>query len=163
MNGSVRQVGDFGTVARFSGSRSAPSAVLLFLPAEDGSSARQTEWFGSLRDVPQRKAWVRGATLFTAAGAFSPMYAPPEVLQGSFTRSFDQYSLAVTFCELATGQTPFNEEGESVERRLGGAITLDLLPVRLRPPLVRALSLQPEDRFPSCQACVQKLSSAANA
>src|SRR5207248_2189940 len=38
----------------------------------------------------------------------TPGYAAPEVYQGALTRWSDQYSLAVTYCELRTGRRPFS-------------------------------------------------------
>ena len=40
----------------------------------------------------------------------TPLYTPPEFADGKVTVRSDQYSLAVTYCEMRTGQLPFKEE-----------------------------------------------------
>jgi serine/threonine protein kinase len=79
-------------------------------------------------------------------------YSPPEVFQGYLTDSSDQFSLAVTYCVLRTGQFPFpapptGEMPKSYVRPLadmGG-----LLPAE-QPLLLKAMSPVPQDRFATC-------------
>ena len=41
-------------------------------------------------------------------GGVTPVYAPPETFDGWVSRHSDQYSLAIVYQELLTGQRPFN-------------------------------------------------------
>src|SRR5262245_66083791 len=41
------------------------------------------------------------------SGGITPLYAAPELLQGSISRHSDQYSLAVVYQEMLTGTHPF--------------------------------------------------------
>src|SRR5438128_961973 len=41
-------------------------------------------------------------------GGVTPLYAPPETFQGKISPTTDQYSLAIVYQELLTGQRPFN-------------------------------------------------------
>jgi tetratricopeptide (TPR) repeat protein len=150
------KLGDFSTVAEFTHSRPNPSEAVTGPPPEnaDGDSSTHHCRRGVVRDRAVRP----GATLFTATGAFTPRYAPPEAFVGRFSRSFDQYSLALSFCELVSGRLPFSEQGESqVLQRQRGELSLDFLPAGMRPTLARALSPKPEGRFPSCLAFVREL------
>src|SRR5437868_11230991 len=40
-------------------------------------------------------------------GGVTPLYAPPETFSGKITETSDQYSLAIVYQELLTGQRPF--------------------------------------------------------
>src|SRR5436190_3381226 len=44
----------------------------------------------------------------SSAGALTPAYVAPEMLEGKPVRQTDQYSLAITYHELRTGDLPFN-------------------------------------------------------
>src|SRR5207302_2430558 len=41
-------------------------------------------------------------------GGVTPLYASPETFQGKISARSDQYSLAIVYAELLTGQRPFN-------------------------------------------------------
>src|SRR3954447_9918087 len=41
-------------------------------------------------------------------GGVTPLYAPPETFTGNISSQSDQYSLAIVYQELLTGQRPFN-------------------------------------------------------
>src|SRR5205823_3968892 len=101
-------------------------------------------------EVPWDRALRRDAALFTGALAFSPRYASPEVFAGKASLSSDQYSLALTFCELVADTIPFRGRKSSPTERLAGKMDLGSLPEVLRPAVGKALSPQPGDRFPSC-------------
>ncbi|HZY89404.1 MAG TPA: protein kinase [Gemmataceae bacterium] len=143
-------LGDFGTVSQVGPGRRPGPGVALYDP--DTST---TVVYRSCAEVPWGQALRPGATLFTAPGAFSPYYAPPEASLGS-SRSFDQYSLALTWCELVTGTIPFRgERDEQMAQRRAGAPELGDWPEAVRPVLRRALSARPEERYPSCVAFVE--------
>ena len=158
------KVGDFGTLTAIRTAGPAEEDVVLGLPSEaaepDPGRLRggATVRYGSVREVPWGQALHRHATLYTRLGAFTPYYAPPEAFTGMVSRSFDQYSLALTFCELVSGMIPFYGDGErQVEQRKNGDIDVSFLPPELRPLVVRSLSPVPAERFPSCRALVNEL------
>ncbi len=89
----------------------------------------------------------------TGAAGYTPGYAPPEQYGGAVRTGpySDQYSLAALLYNLLTAQKP----ADSVQRALG---IEQLVPARQHNPNVpdyiqaaieRALSLRPNDRFPS--------------
>lgn len=90
----------------------------------------------------------------------TPGYAPPEFAEGRITTRSDQYSLAVTYCELRTGRLPFDEE-----HRPGRAARADLsgLSAAERTVIARALETQWLNRWPTCTTFIQKLSDAVSA
>src|SRR4051812_44703295 len=71
---------------------------------------------GSVRlaDFGVAKAFESSAAQHT--GCLSPHYVSPEAIEGRVTRWSDQYSLAVTYCQLRTGRRPFG--GDSIMRVL---------------------------------------------
>lgn len=79
-------------------------------------------------------------------------YAAPEVFQGNFTDTSDQFSFAVTYCVLRFGGIPFPSlSADSKHGLLRPPPDLSLLPPGERPVLLRALSPTPQDRFPCCR------------
>ncbi len=65
----------------------------------------------------------------------------------------DQYSLAVVYCELLSGNLPYRANALAELRRLQREVDPDLRNVPLSdwPALERALSPDPERRFPTCR------------
>jgi len=143
------KLGDFGTVRPFS--QSGDAEVVLSAPAGENPGEVATIPFRSLDEVPWDRAFHRGATLHTVGVAWTPHYASPERFVGKSSKSSDQYSLALTFCELVADRIPFlaKKEDQLGERR-EGRMNLDFMPSVLHPLLLKALSPNPEDRFPSC-------------
>ena len=91
----------------------------------------------------------------------TPPYAAPEFFDEKTSSQSDQYSLAMTYCHLRGGRIPFN--GSFVEIISGHALRppdLTMLPVVERPTVDRALAKAPRDRWPSCRAFVQAVTSA---
>lgn len=82
----------------------------------------------------------------------TPLYASPETFSGKISEHSDQYSLAIVYQELLTGQRPFN--GRNVRQlavqHMSEAPELRVLPEAERPVVARALAKNPADRFPSC-------------
>ena len=98
-------------------------------------------------------------TVASASGAMTPAYAAPEFFKGEATRSSDQYSLAVSYCQLRGKRLPF--QGNTAQLLAGHLMQppdLTMLPEAERPAVARALSKKPEDRWPSCRAFVKALS-----
>jgi serine/threonine protein kinase len=102
------------------------------------------------------------ATASQKTGSMTVAYAPPEVLDRKPSPRSDQYSLAVSWCQLRSGRLPF--EGEPVQIMAGHLYRppdLSMLPRGERPAVARALAKKPEERWPTCRAFVDALRSAA--
>jgi serine/threonine protein kinase len=89
----------------------------------------------------------------------TPLYVSPEVLQGKASPNSDQYSLAIVYQELLTGTLPFvGKNSRSLAmQHLMAEPTVDAVPVKDAPIVIKALSKEPSKRFPSCLAFVQAL------
>jgi hypothetical protein len=89
----------------------------------------------------------------------TPIYAAPETFNQKLSKHCDQYSLAIVYMELLTGQRPFN--GKNVRQialqHMSEAPNLDALPEADRPIVARALSKDPAKRFQNCLAFVRAL------
>jgi serine/threonine protein kinase len=101
----------------------------------------------------------------TITGGVTPVYAAPETFDGWLSRFSDQYSLAIVYQELLTGQRPFAGATmrQLVLQHLQGSPDLTSLPAADRPAITRALSKDPEGRFPSCLEFVRQLQLASPA
>ena len=75
----------------------------------------------------------------------------------------NQYSLAVTYCELLTGTLPFNGKNyrQLALQHTGMQPDLSQLPEHDRPVVARALAKDPGERFRSCLDFIQALEEAA--
>ncbi|MEM6654319.1 MAG: tubulin-like doman-containing protein [Planctomycetota bacterium] len=95
-------------------------------------------------------------------GGMTPVYAAPEVFQGSPSWRSDQYSLAVMYQELLTGVTPFagDNAAELTMRHLNDEPDLSPLGEGDRFVLSRALAKSPDHRFDSCVAFAEALAAA---
>ena len=95
----------------------------------------------------------------------TPDFAPPEFHRGVVADQSDQYSLAVSFVYLRTGQFPFPPAPQSFLRRLSYTRPEPDLS-RLLPAeaaiLARALSPQPDERWESCSAMMSALTRTLN-
>jgi serine/threonine protein kinase len=88
----------------------------------------------------------------------TPAYAPPEAFEGRPTVQSDQYSLAVSWCQLRGGRLPF--VGDRVQVMAGHMRQppdLSMLPEGERSAVRRALAKDPARRWPSCRAFVEAL------
>ena len=94
--------------------------------------------------------------------SLSPAYAAPESFDGKVCAQTDQYSLAVTYVELRTGNLPFHDT--SLMGILKAHRTGDLDLTKLTGPeqavIKRATAANPDHRYPSCQAMVAALQDA---
>jgi serine/threonine protein kinase len=99
----------------------------------------------------------------TITGGVTPVYAAPETFDGWLSRFSDQYSLAIVFQELLTGQRPFGGATmrQLVLQHLQGSPDLNPLPAADRPIVARALSKNPDCRFPNCLEFVHQLQAAS--
>lgn len=87
-------------------------------------------------------------------------YAAPELYHGRASPATDQFSLAVTYCELVAGDRILRR-GIDGRWLPGMPIDLDAARSRERPVLARALAPDPLDRWPSCEAFVSALKQVA--
>jgi serine/threonine protein kinase, bacterial len=87
-------------------------------------------------------------------------YAAPELFHGRASPGTDQYSLAVTYCDLVASERILVRTGDAPGF---SEVRVDLSKVRgrERPVLARALSTDPSRRWPSCQTFIEALSEAA--
>jgi serine/threonine protein kinase len=92
-------------------------------------------------------------------GGMSPMYAAPETFTGQMSRQSDQYSLAIVYMELLTGQRPFNARTirQLALQHMSEEPDLRPLPERDRPVVARALAKDPAKRFPNCVSFIRAL------
>ena len=108
--------------------------------------------FGLVKDITDQK-------FMTITGGVTPVYAAPETFDGKFSRQSDQYSLAIVYQEILTGQRPFTGTTmkQLILQHLQNAHNLTPSPVADRPIIARALAKNPEDRFITCIDFVQSL------
>lgn len=82
-------------------------------------------------------------------------YMAPEVFQGRLSDWTDQYALAITYCQLRTGQLPFaGPPGTKVARPVP---KLDMLAEKEHAVIARALAPAPQDRWPTCGDMMSRL------
>jgi serine/threonine protein kinase len=96
-------------------------------------------------------------------GAITPLYASPEVFHGRISPRSDQYSLAVVYQELLTGTLPFQGKNsrQLLLQHTQGEPDLKVLPESDRPVVARALTKEPDERYPSCRDFVRALLNAS--
>lgn len=98
----------------------------------------------------------------TITGGVTPVYASPETCDGWVSRHSDQYSLAIVFQELLTGQRPFNGSTalQLMMQHSKADPDVSSLPEADRPIIAKALAKKPDDRFPNCRDFVRALQDA---
>jgi formylglycine-generating enzyme required for sulfatase activity len=97
-------------------------------------------------------------TVATASGSLTPAYASPEACNNEMSRWSDQYSLAITYCQLRGNRLPFEGPlAAVVTGHLLGEVHLDMIPEPERPAVARALAKKPQERWPNCTAFVTAL------
>ncbi|GEM_PF-2733902 len=100
----------------------------------------------------------QAATATSMAG--SPAFMAPESIERKPAATSDQYSLAITYYELRTGELPFRSESmlDVIEAKRQGQLDLSLLPTAEREVIAKATAVDPADRFASCQEMIAALS-----
>jgi serine/threonine protein kinase len=89
-------------------------------------------------------------------GSLTLAYAAPEFFDGKTTRHSDEYSLAVTYCQMRGGKRPFEGTPAAlVAAHLNRAPDLSMLPPEERPAVAKALAKRPAERWPTCRAFVE--------
>ncbi|MBY0524561.1 MAG: tetratricopeptide repeat protein [Gemmataceae bacterium] len=116
---------------------------------------------GSVKIADFGLAKLLEQTAASNSGSMTIAYAAPECFRGQTSARSDQYSLAVSYCQLRGGQLPF--EG-SIAEMIGGHVSmtpnLAMLPEAERPVVARSLAKMPDDRWPTCRAFVAALAAA---
>jgi hypothetical protein len=107
--------------------------------------------FGLVKDLEGVRA--------QATSGVTAAYASPETYEGVISRFCDQYSLAIVYQELLTGQMPFDGTNlrQLMMQHLSATPNVSPLPPGDREPIARALSKKPEDRHASCGELVRAL------
>jgi serine/threonine protein kinase len=101
-------------------------------------------------------------SLASNTGAMTPAYAAPEFLKGQTSVHSDQYSLAVSYCQLRGGRLPFTgDQAQILTGHLLRPPDLTMLPEAERPAVAKALAKKPDERWPSCRAFVQALAASS--
>jgi serine/threonine protein kinase len=92
-------------------------------------------------------------------GGLTPVYASPELFDGRPNIHSDQYSLAIVYQEMLTGVLPFagRTTAQLAAQHLHSRPRLDFLPPADQATIARALSKDPQQRFPTCRAMVDSL------
>ena len=95
-------------------------------------------------------------------GGLTPLYAPPEIFDGRPNKHSDQYSLAIVYQELLTGEPPFagRTVAQLAAQHLHSNPCLSALPRSDQAIIARALSKDPARRFPNCRKLVDSLADA---
>jgi serine/threonine protein kinase len=107
-------------------------------------------------------ARVLAHSLTGHTGSLTLAFAAPEFFDGKTARTSDQYSLAMSYCQLRGGKLPFEgTPAQLVAAHLARKPDLSMVPEEERPALLRALAKQPEARWPSCSAFVEALAGEA--
>ena len=112
--------------------------------------------FGLAKDV--------SVTNMSLVGGFTPLYAPPEIFEGQPSRTSDQYSLAIVYQTMLTGVPPFSGRtaAQLTAQHLRSTPDLSSLQPIDRPVIARALSKNPNARFPNCRQFVDELTKRRN-
>lgn len=92
-------------------------------------------------------------------GAVTPLYAAPESFMGKISKTSDQYSLAVAYCEMLTGVAPFDGKNfrHLAMQHLQAQPNLNAVPECDHAAVLRALAKDPAQRFPTCQDFINAL------
>jgi len=97
--------------------------------------------------------------IFNATSCGTPAYMAPETWRGSVSRLSDQYSLALAYVELRLGRYPFNcnSLADYMCSHMESVPDLSMLDDGERQVLLKALSKDPAQRYPSCVTFVRAL------
>ena len=85
-------------------------------------------------------------------------YLAPEVFKGRLSDHSDQYSLAISYCVLRGGRLPFTDTPTKFDTDyVRPDPDLSMLSRPEQPIIARALTLVPQDRWPSCREMIAQL------
>ena len=108
--------------------------------------------FGLVKDLDDNRS-------ISLVEGLTPKYSPPEMFDNQPSKNSDQYSLAIVYQEMLTGELPFNgvTTAQLAAQHLNAAPNLSSLPPADRFAVDRALSKSPNKRFESCREFVRYL------
>ena len=92
------------------------------------------------------------------SGCMTPSYSPPEFFHEKMSHSSDQYSLAITYCQVRGGCMPFT--GTSAEVMAGHCNRqpdLSMLPMHQQAVVAKALDKNPSNRWNSCSEFINQI------
>ncbi|HMP01078.1 MAG TPA: protein kinase [Gemmatales bacterium] len=115
--------------------------------------------FGLVGDLRAFEKATESGEPTTELPGITPLYCAPEVLKSQPSVYSDQYSLAIVYQELLTGVMPFTGKNPRslAMQHLMAEPHLDSLPPKDLPIVAKALSKEPDKRYPSCSAFIQAL------
>ena len=92
-------------------------------------------------------------------GGLTPLYSAPEVLRGKPSRTSDQYSLAIVYQQMLTGEPPFagRTSAQLAAQHHHCKPVLTPLPQPDQVVVARALVKEPVKRFPGCRVLIENL------
>lgn len=96
----------------------------------------------------------------------TPAYGAPEMLfDQTYTKTIDQYSLAITYYELRTGKLPFETTRRStfLRAKAEGELLLTSLPAAEQAVIAKASDLDPDQRYATCTEFAETLAEAIDA
>lgn len=126
-----------------------PECLLLF--EEQGRLVCKVSDFGLSKPVTDEVAQH-------SQGLVHYDYDPPEFFEGQTAPTSDQYSLAINYYELRTGEMPFSGTMlEQLQARLNDKPNLSCIPEPERSIVRKALHRDPSLRFKSCLDFVKHL------
>jgi serine/threonine-protein kinase len=121
-----------------------PSNMLLF-----GDTVKLADFGLSSVTTAKRQGHRKAGTLD---------YTAPEVFRGELSDQTDQYALAVSYCLLRGGRLPFPDTPQKFsETYVRPEPDLSMLGEAERPIIARALSVAPQNRWPSCVELISNL------
>ena len=92
------------------------------------------------------------------SGCMTPSYSPPEFFQEKMSATSDQYSLAITYCQIQGGALPFT--GNAAEIMAGHCNRqpdLSMIPIHQRWVVAKALDKNPLKRWESCTEFISQI------
>jgi WD40 repeat protein len=92
------------------------------------------------------------------SGCMTPSYSPPEFFQEKMSATSDQYSLAITYCQIKGGALPFT--GNAAEIMAGHCNRqpdLSMIPIHQRWVVAKALDKNPLKRWESCSEFISQI------
>ncbi|PHS12475.1 MAG: hypothetical protein COA78_08360 [Blastopirellula sp.] len=103
-------------------------------------------------------------TAASMMAGLTPVYASPEVFHDEPNRFSDQYSLAIVFQEMLTGELPFpgKTPAQLTAQHLSSKPRLNALPESDRPIIAKALAKESADRFANSCEMIQALMQATS-
>ncbi len=108
--------------------------------------------FGLVKELTSR-------TQNSMVAGMTPAYSAPEMFDDAPSPQSDQYSLAIVYQEMLTGELPFpgRTTAQLANQHLQSRPRLAALAEADRVAVAKALAKNPVDRFPSCRAFVMAL------